>query len=320
VTDAPHGWTDPNPRDVTDPRAKTTLAIAAITLTTLVIAALVTVVVVKRSGIFGAGSPEETVVLTAANAPTRDSFMPSVAVGAPSDRSGFGTSSVAQQLSVSADRGVRLVAGTQPGLYGAFGQSNSCDAAAVANYLDAHPDVAKAWGQTIGISAAQIPYYLNTLTPVYLTADTWVTSNAYSDGRAAPFQTVLQAGNAVMIDPVGVPRVHCASGNPLLPPVNRNLSKLTRVEGKPWSGYDTQNVVAVAYYVASGAVTPQIDPRVLQPPQPKPALDEFSLRDLTTAEQVVRKAGGTINLGSGQAVALPDPLSMNRPPAAASHE
>lgn len=320
MSSAPPGWTDPNPRDVTDPRAKTTLAIAAIALTTLVIAALVTVVVVKRSGLFGDASPDQTVFLAAANAPTHDPFMPSVAVGA-SDRTSLGTTPAAQQLAYSADRGVRLVAGTQPGLYGAIGQSNSCDAAAVANYLDAHPDTAKAWGKAIGIATAEIPYYLNTLTPVYLTADTWVTSHSYSDGHAAPFQAVLQAGNAVMIDPAGVPRVHCACGNPLVPPANRSLSKLSRVQGKPWPDYNNQNVVAVAYYVASGAFTPQIDPRVLNPPQPKPAVGEFSLRDLTTAELVVRKAGGTINLGeSGHAVPLPDPLAMNRPPELPSHE
>ena len=39
--------------------------------------------------------------------------------------------------------------------------------------------------------------------PVVMTADTWVTSHRYSGARAVPFQAVLQAGSAVLIDPLG---------------------------------------------------------------------------------------------------------------------
>jgi hypothetical protein len=304
----PINWTDPNPRDATDPRAKTAVTIAGVALTTLVVAALIFVVVAKHNNMFGGGSPEQTVVLAPANAPVSNPFTPSVVVS-PTRTSVTTAATLAaatQQFPIAADRGVRLASGTQPGLYGATVQGIPCDASAVANHLDAHPEKAGPWAQAMGLPPAQIPYYLNTLTPVVLTADTWVTSHAFSAGQASAFQTVLQAGSAIMIDPVGIPRVHCASGDPLRPPANKNLSVLSDIEGRAWSGYDPQNVVAVAYS-SSGSSPPQSAP-----------ITEFSLVDLGTGEPLVRKAGGTINLGpiTGQYGQLPDPVSMNIPPAA----
>jgi hypothetical protein len=62
------------------------------------------------------------------------------------------------------------------------------------------------------IKPSTIPHYLNTLTSVTLTVDTWVTAHDFSGGRERPFQSVLQAGTAVMIDQAGVLRMHCESG------------------------------------------------------------------------------------------------------------
>ncbi|GAP52775.1 serine/threonine protein kinase [Streptomyces azureus] len=52
-----------------------------------------------------------------------------------------------------------------------------------------------------------------------LRADTGVTNHGFRAGRAAVLQAVLQAGTAVLVDDRGVPRVRCACGNPLRPPV-----------------------------------------------------------------------------------------------------
>ncbi|MDZ4270551.1 MAG: DUF6777 domain-containing protein, partial [Mycobacterium sp.] len=210
-------------------------------------------------------------------------------------------SAVAAQLPVSTQRGVRIASGTQPGLYGGAPQDNSCDAAALANYLDADAALAAAWAAPLGLSGQASPFYLNSLTPVILLNDTWVTSHSLDDGQATPFQTVLQAGSAVMLDRVGIPRVHCASGAPLLPPADDNLTDYT-IDGDAWSGYDPRDVVAVAY-TAPGA-------------PPAPATD-FGLLDISSAEPFTRPAGGTINIETQPGVTLPDPAAMNVAPSSA---
>jgi hypothetical protein len=297
VTTPQSGWIDPNPPPTTDPRVNTVLTVAAVALALLLIVTLAGVVIANKSGTSD-DDAGQTVVLAAANTPMPEAFTPS-AVVAPtqiSENAAAKLAETAQQLPLSADRGVRLASGTQPGLYGGTATANSCDAAALANYFDAHPDTAAVWAHVMGIAPQQIPSHLNTLTPVILTVDTWVTSYAYSSGRAAPSQTVLQAGNAVLIDPVGVPRVQCVSGNPLLPPVNQNFARMTHVQGHPWSNYNAQNVVAIAYATPGSAV-------------PSNPVSQFSLTDLSTAQPLIRSAGGTINLGavSASAAPLPDP-------------
>ena len=296
------GWVDPNPPDRTDPRATRTLAIAAVALTGMVLVALVGVVIAKHAGLFGdddGDGDRPSVVLSAANAESENAFMPSVVV-APieiADSVAGDIASFTAQLPLSAARGARLVTGTQPGLYGSVGTNAVCDVPAVANYLDAQPEKASRWAQAIGIAPQKIPYYLNTLTPVSLIADTWVTSSAFVDGRALPSQTVLEAGNAVLIDQAGVPRVHCATGDPLVPPANVDLADL-EVHGKRWSEFAAQNVVAVAY--AGGEST-------------KP-VTEFTLRDLSSGETGTHPAGGNISLGADPTGWIPDPAAMNVPP------
>ncbi|WUI25915.1 hypothetical protein OG976_23450 [Mycobacterium sp. NBC_00419] len=170
----------------------------------------------------------------------------------------------------------------------------------MANDLDSHPNAAHAWAAALGLKPQQIPYYLNTLTPVILAADTWVTSHRLAGDKAMPFQTVLQAGDAILVDPVGVPRVHCGGGSPLRPPADSNITTLEATNDDPWPGYSPHTVVAVAYAVAK-LVTP---------------VNDFVLVDLNSGEAVTRKAGGTISLGppSTAVGALPDPVATNMPP------
>lgn len=295
------GWVDPNPPDATNPGADRVLIMAGIGLTIVVLVALVGVVVAKRAGVFGSGAPDRPpVVLIAANAAGDDRFMPSVVVSPIeiTDTVAGDIESFTAQLPPSAGRGVRLVPGTQPGLYGGFGPTAVCDVPAVANYLDAYPDRSVPWATAIGIAAEKIPYYLNTLTPVALAADTWVTATRLVDGRPGAMQAVLQAGNAVLVDQAGVPRMHCATGNPLTPPANVDLRTLD-VRGKTWPEYATENVIAVAY--AAGDASEQV-------------VTEFTVRDLSNGETARYPVGGTINLGADPAGWAPDPVAMNVPP------
>ncbi len=289
-------WADPDPPDPRDPRTTVILAVSGALLTALVVAVLIGVV------LFSAGdAPDRTAgeaALIAANTPTVDTFTRSILV-APvtiSDQTAAKTVELLEQIPVRADRGVRVVSGRQPGLYGATGQTPPCDAVTLANDLDADPGTARVWGLALGITPQQIPHYLNTLTAVVLLSDTWVTTHTPGDGVPDPKQAVLQAGSAVLIDPLGVPRVRCASGAPLAPPDNATLTRY-RLEGEQWPAFSPQTVVAVKYALTDipGAVA------------------EFTLTDAGTGQQIVQRAGGVIDLG-GTSVPLPDPAVMNVPP------
>lgn len=290
-------WVDPNQPSPINPKAPLILAASAVALTLVVVATLIGVLVLD-SGHDSAVPTTGSATLVKRNAPSNDSFTKSILVVpiAISDVAAQKSASLLQQLPVRADRGVRQVSGRQSELYGATGETQPCDAVTLANALDADAATANVWGLTLGLTPQQIPYYLNTLTAAVLMGDTWVTSYALNGGTAHPAQTVLQAGTAVLVDPIGVPRVHCVSGAPLTPPANQNLTEY-HLDGDPWDGFSLQTVLAVGYASAE---------------KPDP-LGAFALIDVATGEQVLRGTGGTIDLGSAS-VPLPDPTVMNVPP------
>ncbi|WP_405571679.1 DUF6777 domain-containing protein [Streptomyces phaeochromogenes] len=139
--------------------------------------------------------------------------------------------------------GVRSVSGGTPGLYGGTRRVGSCDVDRQVRFLTADQVKARAFAQAAGIAQAGIPDYLRGLTSVVLRADTRVTNHGFRDGRATEYQAVLQAGTAVLVDNRGVPRVRCACGNPLKPPVA--LQGTPGRNGSPWSGYQPAKVVVV---------------------------------------------------------------------------
>lgn len=138
---------------------------------------------------------------------------------------------------------VGSLSAVRPGLYGGTRDLGSCDVEGMIAFLQSEPDKAAAWAAVPGIPVADLPAYLRSLTPVVLRADTRVTNHGYRDGRATPRQAVLQAGTAVLVDELGIPRAKCACGNPLLPPVPTPVTP-TYV-GPPWPGFDPATVVVV---------------------------------------------------------------------------
>ncbi|MFE5301720.1 DUF6777 domain-containing protein [Streptomyces sp. NPDC056632] len=136
----------------------------------------------------------------------------------------------------------RSVSGSAPGLYGGTHRVASCDVEAQVRFLAEEPAKNAAFASVIGIRSAEVPGYLRSLTPVQLRVDTRVTNHGFRGGSPAPFQSVLQAGTAVLVDDHGVPRVRCACGNPLTPPVAQKAPKQV---GAAWPGYRSSNVVVV---------------------------------------------------------------------------
>jgi hypothetical protein len=112
----------------------------------------------------------------------------------------------------------------------------------------------------------QVRPFLTSLTPVTLRTDTVVTNHGFTNGVARPFQSVLQAGTAVLVDPQGLPRVRCYCGNPLGVPDQPTAARYT---GAAWNGFSGDAVAVVAK-----APTEVRDFVVVKPeddgPQPKP--------------------------------------------------
>lgn len=141
--------------------------------------------------------------------------------------------------------GIDIRIGIEPGLYGGSGSDHLCDPQLIADYLAENPAKASAWASASGIEVDEIESYLETLTPVRLLADTWVTNHGYRDGKATPRQSILQAGSMVLVDELGVPRVRCKCGNPLKPPqVPSDLDDVDFV-GEPWDGFDPDQLLVV---------------------------------------------------------------------------
>jgi hypothetical protein len=133
------------------------------------------------------------------------------------------------------------VSGDTLGLYGGTG-AEACDSGGLASYLEAHPATAVTWAGAQGIQREDIRPFLVSLTPVVLRADTAVTNHGHRDGRARAFQSVLQAGTAVLVDDRGVPRVRCSCGNPLDDPAPRSRA---RYEGQTWPELESRPVTVV---------------------------------------------------------------------------
>lgn len=138
---------------------------------------------------------------------------------------------------------LRGVKGDAPGLYGGTRNVASCDVEKQIQYFEDAPDKQRAFASVIGIQPSEVPSYLRSLTPVQLRMDTRVTNHGYKNGAPTSYQAVLQAGTAVLVNDRGVPRVRCACGNPLSPPVAQQSAPKTT--GDAWPGYKSSNVVTV---------------------------------------------------------------------------
>ncbi|GHB31088.1 hypothetical protein GCM10010331_16900 [Streptomyces xanthochromogenes] len=206
-------------------------------ISAVVVAAVVLAVVLTRPG--GSSQAGGEVFLQPAGKSGPDPFTASTArvASSPPSPSALPSSSA----SANVTRGVN---GAAPGLYGGTRKVGSCDVEKQAGALLKDPAKNKAFASVLGIEPSGVPAYLRALTPVQLRFDTRVTNHGYRDGAPTSYQAVLQAGTAVLVDDRGVPRVRCACGNPLLPPVaQKSTPKRT---GEAWPGYRPSNVVVVA--------------------------------------------------------------------------
>ncbi|MEY9988866.1 hypothetical protein ABIE67_000898 [Streptomyces sp. V4I8] len=205
-------------------------------LSTVVVAAVVLAVVLSRGG--GGDSAQGEVFLQAAGSTGPDPFTQSTATDstAPPITPSPATESAPSNAVIGVDGGA-------PGLYGGTRNVASCDVEKQIKYLQDAPEKNRAFASVAGVETADVPAYLRSLTPVQLRMDTRVTNHGYRDGAADSYQAVLQTGTAVLVDDHGVPRVRCACGNPLTPPVARQGT--LKQKGDSWPSYRSSNVVVV---------------------------------------------------------------------------
>lgn len=188
-----------------------------------------------------------SVTLESAGQAGANPFTSSVAVGDvvefPSEVTAVGAEA---RLGMARDEasGTLTTLGTEPGLYGGSSDAAVCDPAQLVTYLAENEDKASAWASVFDIEPERIPDFVAGLTPIVLISDTVVTNHGYRDGDATSLQSVLQAGTAVMVDALGVPRVKCNCGNPLGPPAPDPLSEADPI-GDAWPGYEPDEVVLV---------------------------------------------------------------------------
>ncbi|MFJ3930957.1 DUF6777 domain-containing protein [Streptomyces sp. NPDC090029] len=205
-------------------------------LACVVVAAVVLAVVLTRPG--GGGDGESEVFLQAASTSGPDPFTESTAQDAsPEPAASPG------EADPSASGGTRAVRGSAPGLYGGTRDVASCDVERQITALTGDAAKNRAFADAQDIAPGTVPEYLRSLTPVQLRMDTRVTNHGYRDGAATPYQAVLQSGTAVLVDDRGVPRVRCACGNPLAPPVAQDSAP--KPVGTAWPGYRASQVVVV---------------------------------------------------------------------------
>ena len=149
-----------------------------------------------------------------------------------------------------------VVEGAEPAVYGGSRDTQVCDVAALTAFLTDPANAAKAeaWAGVLGIDVADIESTIGGLTAVRLRWDTRVTNHGFRDGEATAFQSLLQAGTAVLVDDTGVPRVKCNCGNPLGEPAGldgTSESDALDVDGvaqnpdDAWAGLDPAEAVVV---------------------------------------------------------------------------
>ncbi|MEU5012489.1 DUF6777 domain-containing protein [Streptomyces sp. NPDC021749] len=229
-----------------------------------VVAAVILTIVLTRPG--GGSAPAEVYAQPAAttgpNPVTKSTAIESSA--APSVRPARTSQGTNSQIP-----------GSMPGLYGGTEHTASCDVEKQIKYLQDQPAKRQAFAEVLDKAPGDIPSYLRSMTPVQLGYDTRVTNHGYKDGKAYPFQAVLQAGTAVLVDSYGVPRVRCKCGNPLTEP--EPLAHDAKTTGQTWPGYRPTNAVVV-----------------------KPAnapVKEFTLHDPKTGQWFKRPKGDTAAAG-----------------------
>ncbi|MEV7142748.1 PASTA domain-containing protein [Streptomyces tauricus] len=170
-----------------------------------------------------------------------------------------------------------LQQGNTPGLYGGTRDQQVCDVDRLKDFLTdpRNRQKAREWARIVGITPDRTEDYLDALTPVLLRHDTLVKNHDYKKGKAVPYDSLLEAGIAVLVNDQGLPAVKCSCGNPLKA-FDKDPEKIsvTFEDGnKKWAGYEKSDVVTVK-------------------PSPQP-LERIALLDVDDPDTAINRPVGT---------------------------
>ncbi|MET9889630.1 PASTA domain-containing protein [Streptomyces sp. NPDC006465] len=163
--------------------------------------------------------------------------------------------------------------------FGGSARPGTCAVGKLKKFLTAPKNSAKAreWARVLNIRPAEIPGYVDRLTPVVIRHDTLVTNHEYTHGKAVPFDALLQTGIAILVDRQGLPAVKCSCGNPLRPS-QANIEKASvqfKGGNRKWSGYRPDRIV------------------VVEPPPGKARIDRLRLVDVENPDRGITRPLGT---------------------------
>jgi len=285
------GTSPPPPPPHSQPPGRKTSWLPAIIAGIWVVAAvsvLAAVIVIRSGDDEPAAGPLPTPNAVRLEPVTYTSPAPFTTSVATMDLSGL-SGQVSASVSTELPAPTGSVTGDAALLYATSAAKPACDKAKLAQKLRDDAAVGTAWATASGVEPDAIESLLATLTPVVLRADTAVTNHVYTAGEADSYQSVLEAGTPVMVDPTGLPRVQCSCGNPLLAP---EASRPTKTDGERWKTFDAAAVVSVG-------------------PAPAP-VPSFQTVDLDTSKPATTATGSNTVL-DGTLVASTDGLHVATP-------
>lgn len=247
------------------------------------------------------------VELTAATDPGANAFMPPAATPPPTSTQPPPT---LQSQGDANTMETQPLPGDRDGLYGGTANNAEVDPDQIVNFFSANPPQANSFVESLNsdttlywsggnhLTVADLPRYLHELTPAVLRLDTRITDHGFDGTHSVTRQSVFQAGNAVLVDAHGIPRVRGLSGNPLTTPMP--LKGEPKLLGTPWPGYHPGGLA-------------RVEPTAT-------AISNFVLVDLVTGQPFNRPAGttGRNDTPHTQPVAQPQPApATSAPPTSA---
>lgn len=205
----------------------------------MAIAAVVAVVAVAGAIIVTNNRPEpQQVVLAAAASTGTNAFFESVATPLSPT-----APNIPEFTTANSPGTIIGLSGDTPGLFASPVGSAACDIDQLLSLLATDPERANAFASALQIDPGNLDRYVSGLTAVFTRIDLRVTSYGYLGQAAQPFQAVLEAGTAVMVNDRGVPSVRCVSSSP--------LGAATAVSAEPaytepaWGSFDPSGLITI---------------------------------------------------------------------------
>jgi len=164
------------------------------------------------------------------------------------------------------------------GVFGGSTKPGTCLVTKLKKFLTDPGNSAKAreWAKVLDIRQDEIGKYIDRLTPVVLRHDTLVKNHDFKGGKAVSYDSLLQAGIAILVDAHGLPAVKCSCGNPLRP-FTDNADKISvKFEhgNKKWASYQPHDAL------------------VVQPPPGDAPIDRLQLVDVQDSDTVIARDAG----------------------------